>query len=357
MNRRPEQDWREQVRNCITTVAQLEQYLRLTDDEIDAIGNPGLPFSITPHYLSLIDRDDPHDPIRRAVIPTTPEQRVGPGELHDPLGEDERSPLPHVVHKYRDRVLLLVSNRCPVYCRYCTRGRCVGSGQWSFLGDEALEAAARYIEEDDEIHDVLLSGGEPLLMDDSRLAQILDRLRGIERLDFIRIGTKAPLALPQRVTPALCEMLRQYHPLFISVHVTHPNELVPESEQAFRQLADAGIPLGSQTVLLQGINDNAATLKALFRRLLRNRVRPYYLLQCDPITGSSHFRVPVERGLELMEALRGRVSGYAIPQYIIDIPGGAGKVPVSPNYIVGREDGCLLLRSFEGESGFIYPDS
>jgi lysine 2,3-aminomutase len=349
-------DWRWQARNRLRNLAQLEQVLVLSDDERTALSERGsmLPVSVTPYYMSLISRDDRDQPLRRTVIPTTAEFCQGQGEADDPLAEDGDSPVPGLVHRYPDRVLLLVTDFCSSYCRYCTRSRVVGHGSIA-PGEARLEQAFDYIRCRPAIRDVLISGGDPLALSDERLDWILTNLRQIPHVEFLRIGTKTPAVLPQRVTPKLCRMLRKHHPLWMSLHFVHPDECTPESFSACTRLADAGVPLGSQTVLLAGVNDNVETMKNLVHRLLMMRVRPYYLYQCDPITGSSHLRTPVSKGLEIIEGLRGHTTGYAVPNYVIDAPGGGGKIPLQPNYLVGREGNDLLLRNFRGEV-YRYPD-
>lgn len=349
-------DWHWQARNRLRTLAQLEQVLMLSEEERAALSQTSamFPVSITPYYMSLVSRDDHNQPLRRTVIPTVAEFDRGAGEADDPLAEDGDSPIPGLVHRYPDRVLLLVTDFCSSYCRYCTRSRMVGHG--SIAPAEArLEQAFDYIRRTPTIRDVLISGGDPLALSDERLDWVLSRLQEIPHVEFLRIGTKMPAVLPQRITPELCRMLRKHHPLWMSLHFLHPDECTPESFQACTRLADAGIPLGSQTVLLAGVNDSVETMKQLVHRLVRMRVRPYYLYQCDPITGSAHFRTPVSKGLEIIEGLRGHTTGYAIPNYVIDAPGGGGKIPLQPNYIVGRDGEDLLLRNFEGNV-YRYPD-
>ena len=349
-------DWHWQARNRLRTLAQLEQVLVLSDDERKALsdGESMLPVSITPYYMSLVSRDDRNQPLRRTVIPTTAEFHRGLGEADDPLGEDGDSPMPGLVHRYPDRVLLLVTDFCSSYCRYCTRSRVVGHGGIA-PGEARLAAAFDYIRRTPAIRDVLISGGDPLALSDERLDWILSSLRRIPHVEFLRIGTKMPAVLPQRITPELCRTLRKYHPLWMSLHFLHPDECTPESFQACTRLADAGVPLGSQTVLLAGVNDDVETMKNLVHRLLMMRVRPYYLYQCDPISGSAHFRTPVSKGLEIIEGLRGHTTGYAVPNYVIDAPGGGGKIPLQPNYVVGRDGEDLLLRNFRGQT-YRYPD-
>ncbi|MFW6180394.1 MAG: KamA family radical SAM protein [Spirochaetota bacterium] len=347
-------DWRWQLANRVTG-PELGRFLVLSRREREAVsGGVPLPLAVTPYYLSLLDPLDPGQPLRRAVVPTSRELVRGPGESDDPLNEEGDSPVPGLVHRYPDRVLLLATGHCAVYCRYCTRSRMVGGhGRVSTPDWERMIA---YIQAHREVRDVLLSGGDPLTLDDRTLAHLLGRLRRIPHVEILRIGTKVPVVLPQRITPQLVRTLRAFHPLFMSVHVTHPDELTPETTAAFGRLADAGIPLGSQTVLLRGINDRADVLKRLFHGLLRARVRPYYLYQCDPISGSAHFRTSVAWGLELMAGLRGHTSGYAVPTYVIDAPGGGGKVAVYPPSIICREGGDLLLRNYRGRC-YRYPDT
>jgi lysine 2,3-aminomutase len=330
--------------------------LDLSQTERQAVvqGGSMLPLAITPYYMSLLPRHDAQHGIRRTVIPSTGEFQRTPGEADDPLDEDKHSPVPGLVHRYPDRVLLLVLDFCSTYCRYCTRSRVVGHGE--LLPNESrLEKAIDYIRHTPSVRDVLLSGGDPLTMGDDRLDWILSRLRAIPHVEFVRIGTKMPVVLPQRITPQLCRVLRKYHPLWMSLHFTHPDECTPEVYQACTRLADAGIPLGSQTVLLKGVNDDVATMKQLVHRQLTMRVRPYYLYQCDPISGSAHFRTPVSKGLEIIQGLRGHTTGYAVPTYVIDAPGGGGKIPLGPDYLAGREGDFLLLRNYEGHL-FRYPD-
>jgi lysine 2,3-aminomutase len=314
-----------------------------------------LPVAITPYYASLIDRENPSQPIRRTVVPVTGEYFTSPGESEDPLGEEHDSPVPGLVHRYPDRVLFLVTDFCSTYCRYCTRSRIVGGGKGSPVNAAQWEKAMDYIERTPAVRDVLLSGGDPLTLSDEVLEWLISRVRKIPHVELLRIGTKVPVVLPQRITPALVRMLRKYHPLWMSIHFTHPDELTPETNQACERLADGGIPLGSQTVLLTGINDDVETMKRLAHGLLKARVKPYYLYQCDPILGSSHFRTPVEKGLEIIRGLRGYTTGYAVPHYVIDAPGGGGKIPLLPEYLIGRSGDDLLIRNYEGKV-FCYPD-
>ena len=351
------QDWHWQLRNRIRDVASLGRMIRLSEDERHAMSGAAgsLPLAITPYYASLLDPWKPKQALRRTVVPTVHEHFRSSGEADDPLHEDEDSPVPGIVHRYPDRVLFLVTGTCSTYCRYCTRSRMVGHQGNHCLDTGQWEKGIEYVAAHPEVRDVLLSGGDPLTMADEQIEWLLMRLRMIPHVELIRIGTKAPAVLPQRITPALVKMLKRYHPLWISIHATHPDELTPEMSQACMRLADAGIPLGSQTVLLSGINDDVETMKRLVHGLLKIRVKPYYLYQCDPIPGSSHFRTPVAKGLEVIRGLRGFTTGYAVPTYVVDAPGGGGKIPLLPEYVVGQENGDLLLRNYEGKV-FRYPD-
>jgi lysine 2,3-aminomutase len=352
-------DWNDakwQLRNRVDSLTELESHLNLTQEERAGVllaGNK-LAMSITPHFFNLIDRDNPDCPIRRQVIPRIEEGWNAPEELSDPCGEDSHMPVPGLVHRYPDRVLFLVTDRCASYCRYCTRSRVV-SGVGEQQLDTQWEPAFKYLQEHTEIRDVLLSGGDPLLFSDDRLDKLLTRLRSIPHLQFLRIGSRIPIFLPQRITPPLCEMLKKHHPLFISIHTNHPRELTSEVRDALSRLADAGIPLGNQSVLLRGVNDSVEVQKTLVHKLLMCRVRPYYLYQCDLINGSSHLRTPVADGVAIIEGLRGHTTGYAVPQFVIDGPGGGGKIPINPNYLIDHSPGRVTLRNYEGET-FEYPD-
>ena len=349
-------DHRWQLRNRVDSLADLDARLNLTDEERAGVLLAGtkLAMAITPHFFNLIDRHDPNCPIRRQVIPRIEEGWNAPEEMADPCGEDSHMPVPGLVHRYPDRVLFLVTDRCASYCRYCTRSRVV-----SGVGEQHLETqwepAFKYLEKHTEIRDVLLSGGDPLLFSDDRLDKILTRLRSIPHIQFVRIGSRIPIFLPQRITPELCTMLKKHHPLFISIHTNHPRELTTEVRDALGRLADAGIPLGNQSVILRGVNDSVEVQKALVQKLLMCRVKPYYLYQCDLITGSSHLRTPVAEGVAIIEGLRGHTTGYAIPQFVIDGPGGGGKIPINPNYVIDTASGRITLRNFEGDI-FEYPD-
>ncbi|MEM2122534.1 MAG: KamA family radical SAM protein [Candidatus Bathyarchaeia archaeon] len=349
----PERDWNDwhwQLRNRLRTLEDLEKHFHLTGDEVEgvklALQGKTLPLGVTPYFASLMDPVDPGCPLRRQGIPTSKEGMVGSSDMLDPLAEEADSPVPHLVHRYPDRVLLLVTNNCPMFCRYCTRRRIVG--QTSEVPLPELEPAYGYIRKHRRIRDVLISGGDPLTMSTDRLEEIVKRIREISHVEIIRIGTRAPVTLPMRISDELASMLKRYHPILMSLHFTHPREITPEVEEACNKLADAGIPLGSQTVLLKGINDSPFTIKKLVQRLLTIRVRPYYLYQCDLAQGISHFRTPIRKGVEIIESLRGFTSGYAVPTYVIDAPGGGGKIPVSPNYLLIHEHGRVLLRNYKG---------
>jgi lysine 2,3-aminomutase len=349
-------DWHWQVANRIRTPERLQTMLDLSAVESEALlsRETKLPMSVTPYYLSLIPPHDPDHPLRRAVIPTVHEFSRGPGEGDDPLGEEAQSPIPGLVHRYPDRVLFLVHDFCSTYCRYCTRSRVVGHGK--VRPEKArFERILAYIRENTSIRDVILSGGDPLLLSDDRLEWLLNKLRLIPHVEVIRIGTKIPAVLPQRVTSRLVRIIKRYHPVWMSLHFMHPDECTSESQKACAMLADGGIPLGSQTVLLRGINDEVETMKRLMQNLMKMRVRPYYLYQCDPISGSAHFRTPVEKGLEIIRGLRGYTSGYAVPTYVIDAPGGGGKIPLTPDSVVGRSGDDLVLRNYERKC-YRYPD-
>jgi lysine 2,3-aminomutase len=350
-------DWHWQVQNRICTPAALGRLIRLSSDEAGTFAQlkAKLPLGITPYYAALLLDTAPEHPLRRSVVPTVHEFFQVPGEEIDPLGEEDHTRLPGLVHRYPDRVLFLVSGFCATYCRYCTRSRMVGRGKTT-PSRARLEKGLDYIRCTPAIRDVLLSGGDPLTLSDEKLDWILSRLREIPHVEIIRIGTKVPAVLPQRITPELIKMLRRHHPLWMSLHFTHPEECTPEAYGACERLADAGIPLGSQTVLLKGINDSVPTMKSLMHHLMRMRVKPYYLYQCDPVVGSSHFRTSVSRGLELIRGLRGHTSGYAVPTYVIDAPGGGGKIPLLPNYVVNTTDNDVVLQNYEGRQ-FHYPNT
>ena len=342
-------DWTWQLKNRITTTAQLEQLMELTPDERAGCehANRKLALAITPYFFNLIDRQDPDCPIRKQVIPRAAEQVVSEGEMLDSLGEDEHSPVSGLVHRYPDRVLFLVTDRCAAYCRYCTRSRLVSNAQ-DYNFHPEYEEGLRYIAAHPEIRDVLLSGGDPLLLSDAKLEHLISRLQAIPHVEFIRIGSRIPVFLPQRITPELCAILRRHGPVWMSIHVNHPRECTADLRAACERLAFAGVPLGNQSVLLRGINDDVDVMKALVHRLLRMRVRPYYLYQMDLITGGAHFKASVRKGIEIIQALRGHTTGYAVPQFVIDAPGGGGKVPLNPDYVESVDDDAIVLRNYEG---------
>ncbi len=351
-------DWRWQMRSRIRSLDELARIFTLSEDERSAAERHkgALPVGITPYYASLMGLTDPHEPLRRTHIMTGGEYLRSPGEDDDPLSEDDDTRVPGLVHRYPDRVLFLTTGTCSTYCRYCTRARVVGNpgGEYQF-STKQWEKALAYLEVHTEIRDVLLSGGDPLTIGDDKLDWLLTRLRAMKHIEFLRIGTKIPVVLPQRITKDFAKMLKKHHPLWMSIHVTHPSELTDEVTESFARLADAGVPLGSQTVLLKGINDDPAVMVPLMQGLIKRRVRPYYLYQCDPISGSAHFRSTTEKGMEIIKALRGHTTGYATPIFAIDAPGGGGKIQIAPDNIVGREGDDLLLRNFEGKI-FRYPD-
>ncbi len=350
----PAEDWKNwgwQLKNRITTEEEVERYFTLSPEEKKGcyFANKKLALAITPYFFNLIDFDDKDCPIRRQVIPRIEEMETSPEEMLDPCGEDDHMPVPGLVHRYPDRVLFLVTDRCAAYCRYCTRSRLVSNSQGYDFHPE-FEQGIRYIESHPEIRDVLLSGGDPLLLADRKLDYLLGRLRAIDHLEFIRIGSRIPIFLPQRITPELCDIFRKHEPIWMSIHANHPKECTFEVKEACDRLSRAGVPLGNQSVLLRGVNDNVDTMKDLVHRLLQMRVRPYYLYQCDLITGSAHLRADVLKGLEIIENLRGHTSGYAIPQFVIDAPGGGGKVPINPEYVKEINDGEIVIRNYEGKT-------
>jgi lysine 2,3-aminomutase len=342
-------DWRWQLRRRLIKPEQFEQLLELTPAERRglALSHEKFALAVTPHFAELIDPSNPRCPIRMQVVPREDEVVVGPGDMVDPCGEDHDSPVPGLVHRYPDRVLVLALDTCASYCRYCTRSRLVSQGELEPL-PRRVDAILDYIREHTEVRDVLLSGGDPLLMSEDRLDDILGRLREIPHVEFVRVGSRIPSFLPQRITPELVAVLRR-HRVWLSLHFCHAKELTPEVAQACDLLADGGIPLGSQTVLLRGVNDDVQTLKDLFHGLLKLRVRPYYLYQCDPVVGTSHLRTSVRKGIELISGLRGHTSGYAVPTYVIDAPGGGGKVPIQMDTVLGYEGGVAMLRNWQGE--------
>ncbi len=354
----PEQwnDWKWQIRNRITTSSQLCSVIDLNERERADIDKclKHFKMAITPYFASLMDADDPDCPIRKQAVPSLNELIVDQCDMEDPLSEEEYSPVEGLVHRYPDRVLLLLTHKCSMYCRHCTRRRVVGCEDFS-LSSGKLEKALGYIRQNRQIRDVLMSGGDPLVMPDNWLEDVIGRLRAIPHVEIIRIGTRTPVVLPMRITAGLLEMLRKYQPIWINTHFNHPREITAESSQACERIADAGIPLGSQTVLLRGVNDDAGTLKELFTKLVKIRVRPYYLYQCDIAKGIGHFRTTVEQGIEIMRNIRGYISGFAVPTYVIDAPGGGGKIPINPDYILGIDDKQAVLRNYKGDI-YTYPN-
>ena len=341
-------NWRWQLSHRLNTLEEIEKVLTLTDSERDALATQGLfRVDITPYFISLIDPDNPNDPIRKQVIPTSAEMVPFTAMMEDSLAEDKHSPVPGLVHRYPDRALMLVTTQCATYCRYCTRSRIVGDPTATFSRDE-FEMQIEYLKQTPQIRDVLLSGGDPLVLAPKILEEILRRLREIPHIEIIRIGSRVPVFLPMRITDDLTEMLQKYHPLWINIHVNHPNEISVELDEATDKLAKAGIPLGNQSVLLAGVNDCPHIQRDLVQKLTRIKVRPYYLYQCDLVEGAGHFRTPVAKGIEIIEALRGHTSGYAVPQFIVDAPGGGGKIPLQPNYLLSYSDHKVVLRNYEG---------
>ena len=342
-------DWHWQVKNRVETLEDLKKYLNLTEEEEEGVRRTlgRLRMAITPYYLSLIDLEDEYDPIRRQAVPTAHELESAPYEAADPLHEDTDSPVKGLTHRYPDRVLFLVTDQCSMYCRHCTRRRFAGQTDCA-VPMEQIEKCIEYIRQHEEVRDVLLSGGDALMLGDGLLERIIAELRTIEHVEIIRIGSRTPVVCPQRITPELCAMLKKYHPIWVNTHFNHPNEITPEAAAACARLADAGIPLGNQSVLLAGVNDCVHVMKKLVNELVYIRVRPYYIYACDPSLGLSHFRTPVSKGIEIMEGLRGHTSGLCVPTFVVDAPGGGGKTPVMPTYLISQKPGKIVLRNFEG---------
>lgn len=341
-------DWRWQMSHRLNSVDELEKVINLTDSERKALSSKGLfRVDITPYFASLIDPDDPHCPVRKQVIPTDREMVPFQSMMEDSLAEDKHSPVPGLVHRYPDRVLMLITTQCASYCRYCTRSRIVGDPTQTFSRSE-FDAQIDYIERTPQIRDVLLSGGDPMVLAPKLLDEILGRLRAIPHVEIIRIGSRVPVFLPMRVTPEFCDMISKYHPFWLNIHVNHPKEITPELAAACDRLTRAGVPLGNQSVLLAGVNDSVHIQRKLVHDLVKIRVRPYYLYQCDLVEGSGHLRTTVAKGIEIIEGLRGHTSGYAVPTYVVDAPGGGGKIPVMPNYVISQAPGRVVLRNFEG---------
>ena len=344
------EDWHWQLKHRVCSKDDLQQIIKLTPEEEGGIKKAGgkLSLAITPYWATLIDPEDPDCPLRRQSVPVIAESILGPHEMIDPCAEDRDSPVPHLVHRYPDRVLLLATEACAMYCRHCTRRRLVGDSKESNSPDR-FDAAVEYIKSNRKIRDVLISGGDPFILEDDEIESLIQKISSISHVEFLRLGTRVPVTLPQRITEKLVTMLKKYSPLWVSVHFNHPKEITKRCKIACDMLSDAGIPLGSQTVLLKGINDRPYIMKRLMHELLQIRVRPYYIYQCDPVRGTQHFRTPVAVGINIMEKLRGHTSGYAVPTYVIDGPGGGGKIPVGPNYMLSQAKGKYVLRNFKGK--------
>ena len=341
-------DWRWQLSHRLNSIEDFEQIVTLTDSEREALGQRGLfRVDITPYFASLIDPNNPQDPVRKQIIPTAGEIAPFTGEMEDSLAEDAHSPVPGLVHRYPDRVLMLVTTQCASYCRYCTRSRIVGDPTQTFSSKD-FEAQLDYLRRTPQVRDVLLSGGDPLTLAPRVLSRLLTALREIPHIEIVRIGSRVPVFMPQRITDELCDTLLQFHPLWLNIHVNHPNEITSELAEACDKLTRAGIPLGNQSVLLAGVNDDPYIQRKLVHDLVRIRVRPYYLYQCDLVHGVGHFRTPIGKGIEIIESLRGHTSGFAVPTYVVDAPGGGGKIPLNPNYLVSYSDHKVVLRNYEG---------
>lgn len=348
----PESDWEDwhwQISNRIMTHDGLKDILQLTPSEVIGVkrSKGRLLMAVPPYWLSLIDPMRQTCPIRRQAIPTSEEFEVSLNDMEDPCGEDKDSPVPGLVHRYPDRVLLLVTEKCAMYCRHCTRRRLVGS-ETHLTSRQNFEQAYDYIRSNRRVRDVLISGGDPLMLPDETIEDILKNLRAIPNVEFIRLGTRMPVTVPMRVTENLISIFKKYSPVWISLHFNHPKEITKRCKKACDMLADSGIPMGSQTVLLRGINDRPSAMRRLMHELLKIRVRPYYIYQCDPAKGISHFRTPVSVGINIMEKLRGHTSGYSVPTYVVDAPGGGGKIPVAPNYVISQAKGMFTLRNYAG---------
>ncbi|MTI84583.1 MAG: lysine 2,3-aminomutase [Firmicutes bacterium] len=351
-------DWRWQLANRIVAVEELEQVINLTAKEKEGIRDSlgKLRMAVTPYYAALMDPDDPDCPVRKQAVPVSMELQDGDYEMEDPLGEDQDSPVPGVTHRYPDRILLLVTDQCSMYCRHCTRRRYAGARDQARPKNQ-LEKALEYIRSRPMIRDVLLSGGDSLCISDERLEYLLGSLRLIPHVEIIRIGTRTPVVMPQRITNDLCMIIKKYHPIWLNTHFNHPKEITEESREACNRLLEVGVPLGNQTVLLRGVNDCPYVIKDLMHQLLQIRVRPYYLYQCDLSPGIEHFRTSVAKGIEIIEMLRGHTSGLAVPTYVVDAPGGGGKIPLSPQYLISQSENKVILRNYEGViSSYAEPD-
>ena len=343
-------DWKWQYRNRITDADTLAQVISLDDAERQGISHclDTFRMAITPYFASLMDPNDPMCPLRMQAVPSVEETRILPWENKDPLNEEGDSPVPHIVHRYPDRVLFLVTRQCAMYCRHCIRKARMGEEDF-YINEKEKETAISYIARTPQVRDVLISGGDPLTMDDGHLEDIVKRLRAIKHVEVIRIGTRVPAVMPMRITQDLLNMLRKYHPVWINTQFNHPGELAPEALEACAHIVDTGIPLGNQSVLLRNINDSAETMKALLLGLVKARIRPYYLYQCDMCEGSGHFRTRVETGIEIIRRLTGNISGFAVPKFVIDAPGGGGKIPINPEYVLSMDDEKVVMRNYKGE--------
>ncbi|MDR0929950.1 MAG: lysine 2,3-aminomutase [Oscillospiraceae bacterium] len=342
-------DWKWQVRNRVETLDELKRFVALSPEEEEGVQRclGALRMAVTPYYLSLIDPDNPNDPVRKQAVPTAQELINAPEDDRDPLHEDTDSPVKGLTHRYPDRVLMLLTDQCSMYCRHCTRRRFAGHHDAAVPMDQ-VDQCIDYVAAHPEVRDVLLSGGDALMLSDEKLEYIIRRLREIPHVEIVRIGSRIPVVMPQRITPELCAMLKKYHPIWLNTHFNHPKEITEASARACAMLADAGIPLGNQSVLLAGINDCVHVMRKLVHELVKIRVRPYYIYQCDLSLGLTHFRTPVSKGIEIIEALRGHTSGFAVPTFVVDAPGGGGKTPVMPTYIVSQSPRKVILRNFEG---------
>jgi lysine 2,3-aminomutase len=345
------EDWHWQLKNRVRTKEALSQIVKLTPEEEQGIDKARgrLSMAITPYWAALMDPDDPACAFRRQAVPVASENLIGPHEMVDPCAEDRDSPAPHLVHRYPDRVLLLATEQCAMYCRHCTRRRLVGEDAKETSPGSRFDAAIEYIKSNRKVRDLLISGGDPFILEDEEIENLIQKVRSVSHIEFLRIGTRVPVTLPQRISEKLVNMLKKYSPIWISIHFNHPKEITKRCKIACDMLADAGMPLGSQTVLLKGINDRPYIMKRLVHELLRIRVRPYYIYQCDPVRGTQHFRTAVAAGINIMEKLRGHTSGYAVPTYVIDGPGGGGKIPIGPNYILSQAKGKYVLRNYKGK--------
>lgn len=342
-------DWKWQLKNAIRDIPTLEKVIKLTTEEKDHLSKTLKKFkmAITPYYAALMDKEDRHCPVRLMAVPTLSELHVDESDLSDPLNEDIDSPVPGLTHRYPDRALLLVTNECSMYCRHCTRRRIVGETDLNMASGH-LEQAFEYIRNTPEIRDVLISGGDPLIFSDERIDYILGELRKIDHVEIIRIGSRMPVVLPQRITDSLCNVIRKHHPVYLNTHFNHPKEVTEEARIACEKLADAGIRVGNQSVLLKDVNDCSNIMKKLMHEILRIRVTPYYIYQCDLSEGISHFRTTISKGIEIIENLRGHTSGIAVPTFVVDAPGGGGKIPVMPDYLVSQTEKRVVLRNYEG---------